>query len=104
MVGTNAYQVSGNNYTTDGPCITSFELIGSYAVTACQRVGPADFILQGVSLPAELKTNHFLFGRLEEYARKVPKSIQSLFPDITAAPEYNSKEKLILNNRGKVYF
>lgn len=105
MIGLSAYQVSGLEYQVDGPCITSFDLIGPFAVTACQRVNDSDFVVQGVSLPAELKTNHFLFGRLEEHARKVPRHILNMFPgsdDAITDDACPPTEKLILNNRGKV--
>ena len=103
MIGSNTYQVNGKEYQVDGPCITSFGLIGPFAVTACQRLNETDFVLQGVSLPAELNTNPFLFGRLEEYARKVPRHIRDMFPvDLDKdIEEKEPKEKLILNNRGK---
>merc|ERR1712241_732127 len=107
MIGSNTYQVNGKEYQVDGPCITSFGLIGPFAVTACQRLNETDFVLQGVSLPAELNTNHFLFGRLEEYARKVSRHIRDMFPsdhaELDPINDEERSEKLILNNRGKKY-
>ena len=105
MTGTNSYKIGEVSANLDGPCVTSLNLIGQFAVTACRRIGQSnDFILQGVSLPAELKTNHFLFGRLEDYARKIPSSILKLHPDVPPPPEPVSNEKRILTNRGKVNF
>ena len=105
MTGTNSYKIGEVSSNLDGPCVTSLNLIGQFAVTACRRIGQSDdFILQGVSLPAELKTNHFLFGRLEDYARKIPSSILKLHPDVPPPPEPVSNEKRILTNRGKVNF
>ena len=105
MTGTNSYQIGEVSSNFDGPCVTSLNLIGQFAVTACRRIGNSnDFILQGVSLPAELKTNHFLFGRLEDYARKIPASIAKLHPDVPPPPEALLNEKRILANQGKVKF
>ena len=56
----------------DGPCVQSLDLIGPFAVTACSRINDSKFLLQGISVPKEFEINHFLFGRIEANARKIP--------------------------------
>jgi len=75
--GKGEYQIGNSIQKLDGPCIRSLELIGQFSVTACSRIGDRTFIIQGVSMPKEFKTNHFLFGRLEQNAKNIPKHISA---------------------------
>ena len=53
--------------------------------------------IQGVSMPNEFKTNHFLFGRLEQNARNIPKHI-------SAEAKSSIRSNRVLANIGKVKF
>lgn len=93
--GKSEYQIGNSIQKLDGPCIRSLELIGQFSVTACSRIGDRTFIIQGVSMPKEFKTNHFLFGRLEQNAKNIPKHI-------SAEANQSIQSNRILANVGKV--
>ena len=93
--GKSEYQIGNSIQNLDGPCIRSLELIGQFSVTACSRIGDRTFIIQGVSMPKEFKTNHFLFGRLEQNAKNIPKHI-------SAEANQSIQSNRILANVGKV--
>ena len=93
--GKGEYQIGNSIQKLDGPCIRSLGLIGQFSVTACSRIGDRTFIIQGVSMPKEFKTNHFLFGRLEQNAKNIPKHISAEVNQII-------KSNRILANVGKV--
>lgn len=95
--GKGEYQIGNSIQKLDGPCIRSLELIGQFSVTACSRIGDRTFIIQGVSMPKEFKTNHFLFGRLEQNAKNIPKHI-------SAEANQTIQSNRILANVGKVNF
>ena len=94
--GKEEYQIGSTIRKLDGPCVRSLRLIGQFAVTACSRIGNTNtFIIQGVSMPKEFNTNHFLFGRLEQNAKHIPKHISN---EVQSAIQ----SKRILSNVGKV--
>ena len=95
--GKGEYQIGNSIQKLDGPCIRSLGLIGQFSVTACSRIGDRTFIIQGVSMPKEFKTNHFLFGRLEQNAKNIPKHI-------SAEANQTIQSNRILANVGKVNY